>query len=70
AQQIGAEFSKYIEFRTVTLEGKLVGIAECQRSNEPVFLKHPKGESFFIRNGPSSDELPVSQALDYIKNRK
>ncbi len=70
AAQIGAEFSKYIEFRTVTLDGKLVGIAECQRSDEPVFLKHTKGESFFIRNGPSSDELPVSQALDYIKNRK
>ncbi|MFQ3225405.1 MAG: hypothetical protein ACI8Z5_001665, partial [Lentimonas sp.] len=39
-------------------------------SNEPVFLKHSKGESFFIRNGPSSDELPISQALDYIKARK
>ena len=70
AAQIGAEFSKYIEFRTVTIEDKLIGIAECQRSDEPVFLKHTKGESFFIRNGPSSDELPVSQALDYIKNRK
>ncbi|MGB0415434.1 MAG: RNA-binding domain-containing protein [Coraliomargarita sp.] len=70
AQQIGAEFSKYIEFRTVRIDEKLVGIAECQRSNEPVFLKHAKGESFFIRNGPSSDELPVSQALDYIKARK
>ena len=69
AAQIGAEFSKYIEFRTVHIDGKLVGIAECHRSNEPVFLKHPKGESFFIRNGPSSDELPVSQALDYIKAR-
>jgi hypothetical protein len=70
AEHIGAEFSKYIDFRTVQIADKLVGIAECMRSNEPVFLKHSKGESFFIRNGPSSDELPISQALDYIKARK
>ncbi len=70
AAHIGAEFSKYIDFRTVTIDEKLVGLAECQPSNEPVFVKHPKGENFFIRNGPSSDELPVSQALEYIKNRK
>ncbi|CAA6676382.1 MULTISPECIES: RNA-binding domain-containing protein [unclassified Lentimonas] len=70
AEHIGAEFSKYIDFRTVQIDEKLVGIAECIRSNEPVFLKHSKGESFFIRNGPSSDELPISQALDYIKAGK
>jgi hypothetical protein len=70
AEHIGAEFSKYIDFRTVEIDDQLVGIAECMRSNEPVFLKHSKGESFFIRNGPSSDELPISQALDYIKARK
>lgn len=70
AAKIGAEFSKYIEFHTVSISSKIVGIAECRRASEPVFLKHTRGESFLIRNGPSSDELPISQALEYIKNRK
>lgn len=70
SQQIGAQFSKDIEFRTVWIDDKMVGIIECRRSSEPVFLKHAKGESFFIRNGPSSDELPVSQVVEYIRTRK
>lgn len=70
AAHIGAELSTYINFAIVTIENKQIGVVSCKRSPEPAFLKHPKGESFFIRNGPSSDELPVSKVVDYIKNRK
>lgn len=70
-KHIGAELSKYIRFFIVPLHGKSVGVVQCARASEPVFLKEGSNkEHFYIRNGPSSDELPVSQALRYIKHRK
>ena len=70
ATHIGAEMSKSIRFRLVRVAGKTVGVVHCARSAEPVFLKNGNKEAFYIRNGPSSDELPVSKAIKYIKNRK
>jgi len=70
ATHIGAEMSKYIRFTLVPVDGKTVGVVQCTRSSEPVFLKNGNKEAFHIRNGPSSDELPVSKALKYIKQRK
>ncbi len=71
AKHIGAEFSKQIRFILVPMARKTVGVVLCTRSSEPIFLKEGSNkEHFYIRNGPSSDELPVSQALRYIKHRK
>ncbi|MDA3925114.1 MAG: hypothetical protein PF904_10495 [Kiritimatiellae bacterium] len=47
-----------------------VGVVQCERSSDPAYLKHSKGEGFYIRNGPSSDELPVSKVMGYIKQRQ
>lgn len=69
AEHLGSEFSKYIDFQIYPVAGHIVGVVRCDRSTEPVFLKANKVESFYIRNGPSSDELPVSKVLNYIKNR-
>jgi hypothetical protein len=70
AQHVGTVLSKYIRFQIVPVKDKTVGVVVCDRSTEPVFLKTNKSEAFYIRNGPSSDELPVSIALNYIKSRK
>ena len=70
SQHIGAELSKYLNFGIVRVDEKTAGVVVCDRSAEPVFLKTPKRETFYIRNGPSSDELPVSKVLTYIKHRK
>ncbi len=67
---IGAEMSKYIRFALVPVAGKTIGVVHCSRSAEPIFIKDGNKEAFYIRNGPSSDELPVSKALKYIKQRK
>ena len=69
ATHIGADMSKYIRFRLVPMAGKTVGVVHCLRASEPIFLKNGNKEAFYIRNGPSSDELPVSKALNYIKHR-
>ncbi|MDX2480811.1 MAG: putative DNA binding domain-containing protein [Desulfuromusa sp.] len=70
AQHIGAEFSKHIRFQIIPVGNNTVGVVSCNRSIEPVFLSNNKSEVFYIRNGPSSDELQISKALNYIKQRK
>jgi hypothetical protein len=70
ANHLGADLSRYIRFILVSLQEKTVGVVMCARSEQPVFLKDGNKEHFYIRNGPSSDELPVSQALNYIRSRK
>lgn len=69
SKHIGTDLSKYVRFIMVPMDGKTVGVVRCDRAEEPVFLKDGNKEHFYIRNGPSSDELPVSQALNYIKHR-
>jgi hypothetical protein len=70
ATHIGAEMSKYIRFQLIRIEGKTIGVIHCSRAAEPVFLRNGNKEAFYIRNGPSSDELPVSKALKYIRDRQ
>ncbi|MDF7800179.1 putative DNA binding domain-containing protein [Pontiellaceae bacterium B1224] len=70
SKHIGADLSKYIRFIIVPMVGKTIGVVRCDRASEPVFVKDGNKEHFYIRNGPSSDELPVSQALNYIKHRE
>lgn len=69
-QHIGAEFSKYLQFSLVTVDDRQVGVVTCRRAAEPAFLKTGKTEGFYIRSGPSSDELPVSKVVAYIQGRK
>ena len=69
-QHIGAELSKYLRFTLVHVDDKQIGVVSCRRSSDPVFLKIGKNEGFYIRNGPSSDELPVSKVVTYIRKRR
>lgn len=68
-QHIGAELYKYLRFDLVRIDGSLIGVVACNRSVEPVYLKTAKSEEFYIRSGPSSDALPVSKIIGYIKKR-
>ena len=70
AHHVGAELSSLVRFEIVPIGDKTVGVVSCERSVEPVFITVNKSEAFYIRNGPSSDELPVSKVLNYIKKRK
>jgi predicted HTH transcriptional regulator len=69
SQHIGLEFSEFIEFDLKSTEGKTIGVVHCSRANAPVFLKHGRDEDFFIRSGPASLKLSVSQVLKYLKQR-
>lgn len=67
ATHIGADLSKHIRFRLVAMDGRTVGVVQCSRASKPVYLRNGNKEAFYIRNGPSSDELPASKMVGYIE---
>jgi len=68
-QHIGLEFSKHLTLDIASIGEKTVVVIECERSGKPVFLKTKKGEDFYIRSGPSSVRLSVSEVLAYLDKR-
>jgi len=52
------------------IHGKTVCRVHCLKSQKPVFLKQSGfDEAFYIRIGPSSGSLEISEALKYIAGR-
>jgi predicted HTH transcriptional regulator len=69
-EKIGRAFTKYMEYEIVKLVGKSIMKVVCQRSARPVFLKsNQRQDEFFVRHGPSSVELSMSEFNTYAKDR-
>lgn len=68
-QHVGLEFAKYIHYSLREIEDKKILVVRCQPISTPMFLRFNDKEQFFVRSGPASIELPVSKALQYIKER-
>lgn len=66
---IGAEFTRFIHLKIVTIKDKTILIVECERVRRPVFLSMGKQEDFYIRSGPSSIKLSMSQMIKYLGER-
>ena len=66
---VGPEFSRFIYFRIGKVKGKTALLIECERVRKPVFLKIGKNEDFYIRSGPSTVKLSMSQMVDYLESR-
>ncbi len=63
----GRDVTPYITTKLENLEGKTICLVECARSLRPVFLKQPGfEEEYYIRIGPASAAMSVSEALKYI----
>jgi hypothetical protein len=52
------------------VDGKTIVVITCEKSANPVFLKAGKNEDFFIRSGPSSVRLSMSQMIKDLEQRK
>jgi len=50
-------------------ENNRIMVIRCKRSPSPVYVKDDNVERFYIRTGPSTTELTLSQAQSYIKQR-
>lgn len=67
---IGQDVSPYIRTTLEKIDGKTVCRVSCKRSPKPVFLRQSGfDEMFYIRIGPSSGNLEISEALKYIGER-
>ena len=66
---LGRDFSPYIRTRLEKMEDKTVCAVDCIPANRPVFLRQPGfDEEMYIRLGPSSNALDISEALKYIED--
>jgi predicted HTH transcriptional regulator len=67
---MGQDVSPFIKTTLEKLDGKTVCRAHCLPNSRPVFLRQ-KGfdEAFYIRIGPSTGSLDISEALKYIAGR-
>ena len=66
---LGRDFSPYIRTRLEKIEEKIVCAVDCFPANRPVFLRQPGfDEEMYIRLGPSSNALDISEALKYIED--
>ena len=64
---LGRDVSPYIRTTLEKMEDKTVCMVLCNRCNRPVFLRQPGfDEAFYIRVGPSSNAMDISEALKYI----
>jgi len=63
----GRDVSPFIQTSLEEASGKTICAVRCNRSPRPVFLRQPGfNEEFYIRLGPASVALDVSEALKYI----
>jgi len=69
AQHVGVEHLSSMAFAVRTLDGRKVLLAECFRSNEPVILKGGKDEEFYVRAGPSSRKLSLSEFMRRVAGK-
>ena len=67
---LGRDFSPYIRTRLEKTEDKTICVVDCLASSRPAFLNQPGfEEEMYIRVGPSSNALDISEALKYIEDR-
>lgn len=69
-QHIGLEHAQNIEYSLVPIDQEKVLVIECKPSSVPVFFVQGNEESFYIRVGPGSRKLSISQALTYLSERE
>jgi hypothetical protein len=66
---VGPEFGRFIHLKVREIQEKVVLVIECERVRKPVFLTMGKNEDFYVRSGPSSLKLNMSQMVKYLEQR-
>jgi DNA-binding ferritin-like protein (Dps family) len=66
---LGVEYRRYIHVTFVEISGKLICIANVDKSHEPVYLQDGEEREFYVRMGNSTRRLDVKAAISYIRSR-
>lgn len=67
--RMGPQHAMYISPHFGDFEGARVLMVECKRGRAPVYVKDGNIERFYVRLGPSTNELSASQIQEFIKHR-
>ncbi|MDD4603111.1 MAG: ATP-binding protein [Bacteroidales bacterium] len=66
---LGREVSPFISTSLEKIGEKTICMVTCVKNNRPVFLRQPGfPEEFYIRVGPASNAMDISEALKYISD--
>lgn len=71
----GADFSLFVNVQVIQINEKEIFKVTCKQCNKPVFLiwkkkgDNEEREYFFVRNGPTTEELSPTQLVNYINER-
>ena len=68
-QHIGAEHAANVRFDLYPAGAFKVLLVECSPASKPVFLIHDGQESFYVRAGPGTRKLTMSQMLAYVSEK-
>jgi hypothetical protein len=63
--KIGLAHSENIRWNLVQFDRGKVLKVDCMKGDRPVFLKTKEGKKFYIRTGPSTDELMAEELINY-----
>ena len=69
ASMVGMENRQFIQVAFPAVEDKVVCVIGVQPAPHPVYLSYQGKEEFYIRTGNSSQALPVSKAVHYMRGR-
>ncbi len=68
-QHLGAEHSANVRFGLHPVDDSKVLLIECFPATKPVFLVDAGQESFYVRAGPGTRKLTMSEMLAYVVER-
>jgi hypothetical protein len=68
---MGEHAAALIDATVVEVATKRVVCVVCPMSDTPIYLrtKQSPEEEFYVRAGPGSVKMPISEALQFIKRR-
>ncbi|ADU62265.1 MAG: ATP-binding protein [Pseudodesulfovibrio sp.] len=67
-QYVGAEFSRYVDTMVIEVNGRPVIRVLCTPASAPAILKTGQSEEFYVRSGPASRQLTLSQFYEWLQN--
>jgi CRP-like cAMP-binding protein len=68
-ERIGVEYARYIISSVEESNGNKILRIDVRPADLPAYVTHKNDEYFFVRSGPSTSQMKVSEIYDYINTR-
>ncbi len=68
-ERIGMQHARFIKSNVESSDGKKVLRVDVKPASSPAYLVHNKDEVFYVRTGPATSQMKVSEIYGYIQTR-